>query len=178
MPASLRGGSGQANGFIRRKEGSRVFSCPWAPAARGLQANTLSASGQRQTQVLDLPRAAMIALVPSPSPLKRTIRARQTYFCGTGRAATIASRRRRSSAVTVNEIPLRIRQTRIIAKVWNPYSDSCVTCNPLAGLLPSNPEAGRGSRTGRGSGPLTASGVHTAEGHAVDRHAKLTPILG
>ena len=50
-------------------------------------------SCQRHTQVLDLPVSAMMAEVPSPSPLKRTIRARQTCFCGLLGSATIACNR-------------------------------------------------------------------------------------
>ena len=57
--------------------GGRVFSCgnPSTPSA-------MNRSRQRQTQVFDTPAAAMIALVPGPSPDKRMIRPRQTCFCG------------------------------------------------------------------------------------------------
>ena len=37
---------------------------------------------QRQTTVLPLATARMIAMVPSPSLLSSTIRARHTCFCG------------------------------------------------------------------------------------------------
>jgi hypothetical protein len=67
---------------------------------------------QRQTQVFDLPVAAMIAFVPEPSAVRITIRARQACFCGVLRSATMASRRRRSAAETEMDIPLRMAQTR------------------------------------------------------------------
>ena len=53
----------------------------------------MNRSCQRQTQVLDLPVSAMIAEVPRPSPLRSTIRARQTCFCGLLGSATIAHNR-------------------------------------------------------------------------------------
>jgi hypothetical protein len=65
-------------------------------------------SCQRQTTVLDTPAPRMIACVPSPSALSRTIRARQTCFCGVFRSAATASSRRRSGAESVKEMPLRI----------------------------------------------------------------------
>ena len=57
--------------------GGRVLSrsSPSTPSA-------MKRSCQRQTQVLDLPVAAMIAEVPRPSAVSRMIRARQTCFCG------------------------------------------------------------------------------------------------
>jgi hypothetical protein len=53
----------------------------------------MNRSCQRHTQVLDLPVSAMIAEVPRPPPLRRTIRARQTCFCGLLGSATIACNR-------------------------------------------------------------------------------------
>ena len=53
----------------------------------------MNRSCQRQTQVLDLPVSVMIAEVHRPSPLRRTIRARQTCFCGLFGSATIARNR-------------------------------------------------------------------------------------
>jgi len=53
-----------------------------------------------------------MAVVPSPSDVRTTIRARQTCFCGLLRLRMIVSSRTRSSAVTVMEIPLRITDTR------------------------------------------------------------------
>ena len=58
-------------------------------------------SCQRQTQVLDLPVRRMISTVPTPSAVSSTISARQTCFCGVLRSRTIASRRRRSEAESV-----------------------------------------------------------------------------
>ena len=69
-------------------------------------------SCQRHTTVLSLPMAWVMALVPLPSAVSRTIRARQTCFCGLLRSPTIASNRTRSAEVTVMDIPLRIAQAR------------------------------------------------------------------
>ena len=73
-------------------------------------------SCQRQTTVLlvpvlahDLGRAAAVRRQQHDP-------ARQTCFCGLFRSATIASRRRRSAALTSTLIPVRIPQTRISAK--------------------------------------------------------------
>jgi len=55
---------------------------------------------------------AMIAEVPRPSPLRSTMRARQTCFCGLLGSATIARNRSPSPEDTVKEMPLRMRQTR------------------------------------------------------------------
>ena len=54
-------------------------------------------SCQRQTQVLDLLVSRMIALVPTPSAVSKTIRARQTCFCGAFRSLTSARSRSRVS---------------------------------------------------------------------------------
>ena len=67
---------------------------------------------QRHTQVLSLPVSRSIPLVPTPLPVRRMIRARQTCFCGRLRSATIASRQARAAASTVKAIFLRITQTR------------------------------------------------------------------
>ena len=66
---------------------------------------------QRQTQVFDLPVRRMIATVPRPSALSRTISARQTCFWAVLRSRTSASRRRRSVGETSREIPVRMHQT-------------------------------------------------------------------
>ena len=62
--------------------------------------SVMNRSCQRQTVGLATPACRAIAIVPTPSPLKRMIRARQTCFCGLPGAATIASRRARSPALT------------------------------------------------------------------------------
>jgi hypothetical protein len=72
-----------------------------------------------------------MAVVPSPSAVRTTIRARQTRFCGLLRLPMIASSRTRSSAVTVMEIPLRITEDRTKPNFQNPFSDSSVRCYPL-----------------------------------------------
>src|SRR5665647_1924361 len=54
----------------------------------------------------------MIAFVPAPPALSRTISARHTCFCGALRSLTRASNRRRSAGETVTVIPVRMRQTR------------------------------------------------------------------
>ena len=69
-------------------------------------------SCQRQTQVFDLPVRRMIPLVPMPSALCSTIRARQTCFWATLRSPTSASRRRRSAGLKMMPIPGRMSQTR------------------------------------------------------------------
>jgi len=69
-------------------------------------------SCQRQTVVFDLPVAAMMARVPRPSAVSRTIRARQTCFWAAFRSATITASRRRSAAETPMEIPVRMTQIR------------------------------------------------------------------
>ena len=65
-------------------------------------------SCHRHTQVFDLPVAAMIAEVPKPSLLSKTIRARQTCFCGLKGAATMPIKRSRSASDREKVIPLRI----------------------------------------------------------------------
>ena len=70
----------------------------------------MNLSCQRQTQVFDLPVAAMMAFVPKPSAVRTTIHARQTCFWGVLPSATMISRRRRSAAETEMEIPLRMPQ--------------------------------------------------------------------
>src|SRR6516164_8494346 len=57
----------------------------------------------------------MIAAVPRPSAVSKTIRQRQTCFCGLLRLATAASKRARSAASTVTVLPLRILETRTLA---------------------------------------------------------------
>src|SRR5215470_7041430 len=69
-------------------------------------------SCQRQTTVLPLPTARVMAVVPAPSAVRTMIRARQTCFCALLRLRMIVSSRTRSSAVTVMEIPLRITDNR------------------------------------------------------------------
>ncbi len=69
-------------------------------------------SCQRQTQVLDLPVARMIAFVPRPSALRSTICARHTCFCGALRSLTRLRSRSMSAWVTEKETPVRIPQTR------------------------------------------------------------------
>ena len=80
--------------------GGRDFSrnSPAIPAV-------MNRSCQRQTVGLATPACRAIAIVPTPSPLKRMIRARQTCFCGLPGAATIASRRARSPALTAISTP-------------------------------------------------------------------------
>ena len=55
--------------------------------------SVMNRSCQRQTQVFDLPVSAMIAEVPRPSTLNKTIRARQTCFRGLLGSATTARNR-------------------------------------------------------------------------------------
>src|SRR5271156_3935553 len=53
----------------------------------------------------------MIALVPTPSAVSKTIRARQTCFCGAFRSLTSARSRSRSAEETERVTPARIPQT-------------------------------------------------------------------
>ena len=87
--------------------GGRVLS-----RRRPSQPSSAKRSCQRQTQVFDLPVRRMIATVPRPSALSRTISARQTCFWAVLRSRTSASRRRRSAGETSREIPVRMHQTR------------------------------------------------------------------
>ena len=95
--AAIRGSSFDARGRSCREK-------PVHPAAA-------KRSCQRQTQVLDLPVSRMIAFVPAPSALSKTICARQTCFCGAFRSLTTSRSRSSSAAVTENEIPVRMPQT-------------------------------------------------------------------
>jgi hypothetical protein len=66
----------------------------------------------RQTAVLETPASRMIDAVPAPFAVNKTIRQRQTCFWGELRLTTMASSRRSSEAVTVMDIPVRMRQIR------------------------------------------------------------------
>ena len=116
--ASLPGGSSvsattlsTSDGASGAMPGGRVLS-----RSRPSTPSAMNRSCQRHTQVLDLPVAAMIATVPRPSSVSRTICARHTCFCGDPRAATSASRRALSDSVTAILIPLRIPYRRIAAR--------------------------------------------------------------
>jgi hypothetical protein len=91
----------------------------------------MSRSCQRYTHVFGLPVAALIATVPKPSSLTRTMRPRQTCFCGDPRAATSASGRVLSdAAITV----LSRCASNIVAQprgARNPQPESSVLINPL-----------------------------------------------
>jgi hypothetical protein len=67
---------------------------------------------QRQTTVLPLPTARVIAVVPLPSAVRTMIRARQTCFCGRLRSRMIDCKRARSAGETSTIIPLRMPCTR------------------------------------------------------------------
>src|SRR5438270_3867035 len=101
--------SPMAGGSGGTREG-RVLSCnrPSTPVC-------MNRSCQRHRQVLLLAVCRMISLVPRPSAVNSTIRARHTCFWGLFRSATIASRRARSAAFTSTVIPVRIPQTRMTA---------------------------------------------------------------
>src|SRR5262245_39796904 len=90
-------------------------------------------SCQRHTTDLLLPVRRMISAVPKPSAVSKTIRARQTWFCGLFRLATIAASRRRSAALTSTTIPVRISKTRTAASLWESRGDSYVRLEPLVG---------------------------------------------
>jgi len=97
-------------------------------------------SCQRHTAVLSLPMASVMALVPLPSAVSRTIRARQTCFCGRLRSRAIASNRTRSAGLTAMVIPLRIGHTRTKPRRGE-YSLGAF-CQVLSTLCPPLPDAG------------------------------------
>jgi len=99
---------------------------------------------------LDLPVSRMTAAVPRPAALRSTIRARQTCFCGLLGSATMARNRRRSVAVTVKEMPLRMLQNRM----------SATTSESQIGLFRSDQSTRsgiRGACTGTTTGTTTFS---------------------
>ena len=65
-------------------------------------------SCQRHTVTLLLPVCRMIVVVPTPSAVISTMRARHTCFCGLFRSATIAAKRTRSPSLTWTVIPWRM----------------------------------------------------------------------
>ena len=81
----------------------------------------------------------MMAILPSPSSLRRTMRARQTCFCGLFGSGTTVSRRRRSPEVSVNETPGRILQTSVIDK--SEEHNNGYTCNDLSTRLSNHSRA-------------------------------------
>ena len=99
--------SGGTGAFPGRRDRSK--SRPSTPSC-------MNRSCQRQTQVLALPVAVMMADVPRPSPLRRTIRARQTCFCGLIGFATMLRNRCRSAGDTVKVTFLRMRKNRMPAR--------------------------------------------------------------
>jgi len=106
-------------GSARMREG-RVLSRnkPATPAA-------MNRSCQRHTVTLLVPVWSMISLVPTPSAVSNTIRARQTCFCALFRSLTIASSRARSAALTSTVIPSRMPAPLRLSK-HNPNRDSSV----------------------------------------------------
>jgi hypothetical protein len=64
------------------------------------------------------PVAFIVALVPSPSAVERTISARQTCFCGELPSETIPESRSWSAGETVIVIPVRMPQTRTADNKW------------------------------------------------------------
>ena len=95
----------RVDGPLRRGKISLSRSRPSTPS-------TMNRSCQRQTQVFDLPVAAMIATVPRPSSVRRMIRACQTCFCGDPRAATSALSRALSAEVTSISLPMHMPECR------------------------------------------------------------------
>jgi hypothetical protein len=59
----------------------------------------MNRSCRRHTVTLLVPVWRMISLVPTPSAVNSTIRARLTCFCGLFRSLTIASSRARSASL-------------------------------------------------------------------------------
>jgi hypothetical protein len=71
---------------------------------------------QRQIVGLPLPVCRWIAIVPTPSALSSTIRARHTCFCGLFPDPTMASCRSRSSAPSRTSMPFLIQPVSHIRK--------------------------------------------------------------
>src|SRR6516165_3451552 len=92
----------------------------------------MNRSCQRHTVTLLVPVRRMISLVPTPSAVSSTIRARHTCFCGLFRSLTSASSCHLSAALTPTVMPLRTlappRPTSI------PHPDSYVRFWPLGAL--------------------------------------------
>ena len=81
---------------------------------------------QRHTQVLALPVARMISVVPTPYADSSTICAR--HF----RSAAISAKRLGSEELRLVAIPVRMPQTRMRRDQWESPADSSVRCSPLA----------------------------------------------
>jgi hypothetical protein len=103
----------------------RVASCssPSTPSA-------MNRVCQRQIVGLPLPVCRWIAIVPTPSALSRTIRARHTCFCGLFPDPITASSRSRSPGSSRLQHPFSFSQTRISASLL----ESFVSAVPLSGL--------------------------------------------
>jgi hypothetical protein len=74
-------------------------------------------SCQRQMVGLPLPVCRWISIVPIPSALSSTIRARQTCFCALLRDAITASSRSRSPGPSRTSTPFLIRRESHIRKL-------------------------------------------------------------
>jgi hypothetical protein len=126
-------------------------------------------SCQRHRHVLLLPVRRMISLVPTPSQVSSTIRARHTCFWGLFLSAAIASRRARSATFTSTVIPVRMPQTRMPASRWESSSGLfrqiwTTRIAPLADAL-ANSVGRRREKLGRndlGSGRAASSGPSPA----------------
>ena len=103
---SLRRQGDHPLGHLRAERRDLAVSC------RAATVVALLGESAMDRQVFDLPVRRMIPLVPVPSALCSTIRARQTCFWATLRSPTSASRRRRSAGLKMMLIPGRMSQTR------------------------------------------------------------------
>ena len=90
-------------------------------------ASAANCSCQRQTQVLGLPVSRMIAFMPAPSALSKTICARQTCFRGAFRSL-IRSRSRFNLGRGRRKGKCRFARPKL---AWNPARDSNVKFDPL-----------------------------------------------
>src|SRR6266436_829048 len=93
--------------------------------------STMQRSCQRQTVTLLLPVRRMIVVVPMPSAVISTMRARHTCFCGRFRSAMIAVKRSRSPSPTWTVIPWRMLSPHHPSQPSVHCADSFVRFYPL-----------------------------------------------
>ena len=146
--ATTRSATAAPSGAMRER---RVLS-----RSRPSYPSSAKRSCQRHTQVFDLPVWRMISLVPRPSALSRTIRARHTCFWAALRFRASASNRRRSARLTVTMIPGRIGQTRTSrVRLESPTGFNCQILSTsyrrasVASTAPKKSPAPRGVRGAR-----------------------------
>ena len=105
------GGSDRVRSSTRRTASSGSLGLPGGRVLSRRRPSTpscMNRSCQRQTAGLDRPEWRMTSMVPHPSAVARMTLARATCFCAALRSRVIASKRQRSSGVTVISTPALI----------------------------------------------------------------------